>query len=56
MAKETGNGVLLSNHLVVSHHTREPEIVEKQLDDLLTQGRIEESSCPWSSPVVLARN
>ena len=29
--------------------------VDKQLDELLEQGRIEESSSPWSSTVVLAR-
>jgi len=29
--------------------------VDKQVDDLLTQGRIEPSNSPWSSPVVLAK-
>ena len=31
------------------------EAVEEQLEELVKQGRIEESSSPWSSPIVLAR-
>ena len=51
---ETGNAVPIkqSPRRLPPH---KKEIVEKQLDDLLKQGRIEESNGPWSSPVVLAR-
>ncbi|KAL9970389.1 hypothetical protein ACROYT_G022754 [Oculina patagonica] len=31
------------------------EIIDKQLDELLASGKVEESQSPWSSPVVLAR-
>ena len=30
--------------------------VDRQLSELLTQGRIEPSNSPWSSPIVLAKN
>ena len=29
--------------------------VDRQLSELMTQGRIEPSNSPWSSPIVLAR-
>ena len=31
------------------------EIIDQQLDELLANGRVEESQSPWSSPVVLVR-
>ena len=31
------------------------EIIDNQLDELLSTGRVEQSQSPWSSPVVLAR-
>ena len=29
------------------------EIIDQQLDELLANGRVEDSQSPWSSPVVL---
>ena len=31
------------------------EIIDQQLDELVANGRVEQSQSPWSSPVVLAR-
>ena len=31
------------------------EIIDQQLDELLSNGRVEDSQSPWSSPVVLVR-
>ena len=31
------------------------EIIDQQLEELLANGRVEESQSPWSSPVVLVR-
>ena len=31
------------------------EIIHQQLDELIANGRVEESQSPWSSPVLLLR-
>ena len=31
------------------------EIIDQQLDELLANGKVEESQSPWSSPVVLIK-